>query len=282
MKNNIPIQSTILIAGNQGQNQYRIAQLLQEKFPLYNIMTTPNDKIALEIAEKLSPNLMITNWSNVHNDKNRLIKAIRKRNIPILLVMESKSNDYELQPILEAKATAWIHQPIQKDELWTKVVSAIRSFTPLSSSVRPTAPSYEHSKVRSKKQNTTLKTTRAKAPSVKNIPVKTAKKTKLKLSRVFKALAQGTSREDEWSIFRKYFDEVHPNFFTKLQSECPQLTRDDLKHCALVRTYISNKEIAQLFNIHVDSVRTHHYRIKKKLSLPNGTRFSDYIINIAV
>ena len=98
-----------------------------------------------------------------------------------------------------------------------------------------------------------------------------------KLQKVLRLIKDSLAFEDEWKNFVTHFEKVHPSFFRALKSSCPQLTTEDLKHCAYIRIYLSNKEIAQLLNITPKSVITHHHRIKKKMVLSDEVKFADYI-----
>lgn len=70
---------------------------------------------------------------------------------------------------------------------------------------------------------------------------------------------------NEWSFFKRHFEKVHPDFFLLLKESCPQLSENDLRLCALIRTGMSNKEIAQMLGISLNTVFTTRYRIRKKL-----------------
>ena len=50
--------------------------------------------------------------------------------------------------------------------------------------------------------------------------------------------------EDEWMFFKHHFEEVHPDFFKKLCSIHPNLSENELRLCAYVRTGMETKQIA--------------------------------------
>ena len=101
--------------------------------------------------------------------------------------------------------------------------------------------------------------------------------TKLKLSKIINRLNNSLDIEDGWKTFNKYFQEIQPNFLEKLQERSDGLTNNDIRHCMYLRLGLSNKEIAQMFNISFKSVETTHYRIKKKLSLPKEETLRSFI-----
>lgn len=77
--------------------------------------------------------------------------------------------------------------------------------------------------------------------------------------------------------FRTAFDRVHPSFFRTLESECPQLTKNDHRLCAFLMLGMSTKEIAALTFREVRSIESSRLRLRKKLNLPSGTSLYDFL-----
>lgn len=71
-----------------------------------------------------------------------------------------------------------------------------------------------------------------------------------------------------WEDFKLYFERMNPLFLKHLSSTFPGLTVRDLKYCCYLKMNMSNDDIMQLLGINLESVRTHKYRLKKKLTLP--------------
>lgn len=90
---------------------------------------------------------------------------------------------------------------------------------------------------------------------------------KSELQNISKIIRQSISFESDWDKIKLHFEKVHPEFFQKLQAEYPQLTQNELKHCAYIKMNMNNKETANLMNIDANSVKMNRYRIKKKLNL---------------
>ncbi len=79
-----------------------------------------------------------------------------------------------------------------------------------------------------------------------------------------------------WKDFFMHFEKVHPDFIQKLSTNY-NLSPNDLKICAFIKMNLSNKEIAQLLNIHLNSVHTILYRLKKKLDLPKDQSVFNFL-----
>ena len=96
---------------------------------------------------------------------------------------------------------------------------------------------------------------------------KTEGQGKSELQNISKTIRQSISFESDWDKIKLHFEKVHPEFFQKLQAGFPQLTQNELKHCAYIRMNMNNKETANLMNIDANSVKMNRYRIKKKMNL---------------
>ncbi|MFY0644322.1 MAG: tetratricopeptide repeat protein [Bacteroidia bacterium] len=83
--------------------------------------------------------------------------------------------------------------------------------------------------------------------------------------------------EDDWDNIKLHFDQVYPEFFSKLKSKHPDLTPLELKHCAYLRMSLSVKEVARMLSVAAKSVQMSHYRLKKKLELSTEDSLRDYL-----
>ena len=80
--------------------------------------------------------------------------------------------------------------------------------------------------------------------------------------------------------FRTYFEQVHPDFFERLNAQHPALTQNDLRLCAFLYLGMTTKEIASLTYKEVRSVETARMRLRKKLGIESGADISKYLHSI--
>jgi len=79
----------------------------------------------------------------------------------------------------------------------------------------------------------------------------------------------------------KEFQEIHPEFFSKLNALSDnKLTPLDLRYCAYIHLKLSTKELATIFNVEPKSIRMTKYRIKQKLNLDKEKDLEDFLQNI--
>ncbi len=93
-------------------------------------------------------------------------------------------------------------------------------------------------------------------------------------------IQQNIRTDEKWKEFGLYFEQVHSNFYAKLKLSFPNLTANDLKHCALVKLNLSLEESAALMGVSADSVRVSRYRIQKKMKLSSQATFNRYLLQL--
>ncbi|MEG2666949.1 MAG: helix-turn-helix transcriptional regulator, partial [Bacteroidales bacterium] len=74
-------------------------------------------------------------------------------------------------------------------------------------------------------------------------------------------------KDESWKEFELRFEEVHTDFFKKLNDRFPDLTQNDKRLCAYLRLNISTKDIANLLYLSVAGVESARYRLRKKLNI---------------
>lgn len=85
--------------------------------------------------------------------------------------------------------------------------------------------------------------------------------------------------EDYWKEFNLYFNEFDQNFIKRLRASYPDLTKNDLRLCSLLRMDLSTKEIASLLNVSLRAVEQSRYRLKKRIGLPKGENLVKFIVS---
>lgn len=105
----------------------------------------------------------------------------------------------------------------------------------------------------------------------------TSDESRSKLLEISKNIKQNINFEKDWDKIKLHFEKVHPDFFVKLSEICPQLTQNELKHCAYIKMNMSNKETSNLLGVDHNTVKMSRYRIKKKLNLSQEEDLTQFI-----
>lgn len=76
--------------------------------------------------------------------------------------------------------------------------------------------------------------------------------------------------KQDWDMFKTRFDQIYPNFIPALTCACPEMTRQELRICALVKIGLRTKDIAKALFISPKSVSNHRNHARTKLGIPLG------------
>lgn len=86
-----------------------------------------------------------------------------------------------------------------------------------------------------------------------------------KIEKFEKLLNSVLLTENDWSDFRKVFDQLHHGFLPVLKMKHPDLTEGEKRLAVLIKLRLSNKEMARMLGISPNSIVKSRYRLKKKL-----------------
>jgi len=70
-----------------------------------------------------------------------------------------------------------------------------------------------------------------------------------------------------WEEFEVRFQEVHTDFYTRLNQKFPDLSTNEIRMCAFFKLNMTSKEIAALTYQSLNSIKVARYRLRKKLQL---------------
>jgi len=104
--------------------------------------------------------------------------------------------------------------------------------------------------------------------------------TRIELTSIVNAIKMSSNNSKLWDDFKLYFEQTDPNFLWLLAQKYPDLTPIDLKYCCYIKMNMSNDDIGNLLGINQESVRTHKYRLKKKMSLDKDQDLRKYLRSV--
>ncbi|MCB1051407.1 MAG: diguanylate cyclase [Acidobacteria bacterium] len=111
----------ILIVDDEPDFLQAIADAFKQAKPGYRMLRAPNGAIALEIAHKKAPDLVITDWDMPVMNGLELIRALQAqestRDIPVIMFTGVMTTSENLQMALEAGAKDYIRKPLDRVEL---------------------------------------------------------------------------------------------------------------------------------------------------------------------
>ena len=113
--------------------------------------------------------------------------------------------------------------------------------------------------------------------SMSNLGRKLPVESRQELSNFRRQLKRSIRSDEDWDLFKHYFEEVNRSFYPNLLKINNRLTPSELKLSALIKLRFSIKETASLLNISPDSVKTARHVLRKKLGLQKSDNITDFL-----
>lgn len=105
--------------------------------------------------------------------------------------------------------------------------------------------------------------------------------TRIELMSIVNSIKNVANDTKLWDDFKIYFEQSNPDFLLALAKKHPSLSSKDLKYCCYIKMNMSNNDITNLLGINQESVRTHKYRLKKKLTLEKEQDIISYLRTVS-
>ncbi|MCW3072046.1 MAG: hypothetical protein JWO44_1936 [Bacteroidetes bacterium] len=104
--------------------------------------------------------------------------------------------------------------------------------------------------------------------------------TRVELTSIVNSIKASAGNNKLWDDFKLYFEQSNPDFLYILLVKHPELTPKDLKYCCYLKMNMANDDIRNLLGINQESVRTHKYRLKKKMLLSKEQDLGCYLRSV--
>lgn len=274
----------ILVADDEPEVRQHIIHLLQKKSFPHDILQVPNGKLACELALRKKPELIIMDWAMPVMTGIETLSALRSnpetKHIAIIIVSGTMINDVHLKQALETGAADFVRKPLEEVEFLARVRAAL-SLVEAQKEIKRL-----HEKERMSWQEKLNQQKRELATQVAYISEQQRALQRLRNQLALNKADQALDLIDEllrnaqyWQVFLQHFEQVHPDFFKRLQEAFPQLTQTDQRMAAYIRMHLNSKEIASLLNLSPKGVESARYRLTKRMKLESGYQLDEYIQN---
>ncbi len=241
----------------------------------------------INITKSLHPTLIILNFKDNHNVINSIMSFNKKRLSPIISLSQ-KFDSSALQTVDNAIVFALSYEhAIQGLNLSYNVETILKLIYSQRNGLHQKT-SFHNIEEQSKnltrytleldQKNTMLKNIKERITQLcPNVDMTT----RAKLISLVNTIKVSNGNKKNWEDFKMYFENVNPKFVTDLTNKYPTLTAKDLKYCCYLKMNMSNEDIRNILGINQESVRTHKYRLKKKMTLPKHQKLRHYLQSFA-
>jgi len=118
------------------------------------------------------------------------------------------------------------------------------------------------------------------ATKIKTIKSANTKEQKALLVDLELDIQNKTTVDGDTQEFYERLDKLSDSFYSELTSLFPNLSKNEIRLCSLIRLKMDSRNIATLQNITISSLNTSRYRLRKKLNLSEDVDLDDFIQNI--
>ncbi len=279
----------ILIGSDTSTSLAAIIKSLQE-VNQYSCITATRVSDIIQISKSIQPVLIILSFCNNQHIINALVSYNSNFSIPILcLHQKNDRRNLQLHDGLVV-FTQSFEYGIQLHNLNTNVQGILKLVQKNNS---PKAPkTFAHSATQSNDQlknltRYTLELDQKKAildkikERIKQLYTDVDPAIKIQLMSIVNTIKMTRSDRKHWDDFKQYFENINPRFLKDLSAKFPCLTSKDLKYCCYLKMNMSNEDIRLILGINQESVRTHKYRLKKKMVLKKHQDLHNYLQTFA-
>jgi DNA-binding NarL/FixJ family response regulator len=280
-----------LLVVDDDPDSIEVFKLLLENEP-YHIVGTTNPQEAVEIAQRVKPDLILLDWQMPNKGGIEVMMEIKQVEslceIPIIIATGIHTTTSNLSEAIGFGATDFIRKPIDKLELVARVRAAIRSYEFYVHSLNLKATILQNeiqlAETRSKLLQSELskkeremifatvnmfqnqKLLEVLRHDLLDVPTSLAEPVRMHVETTLSKY-ESLSTSFNWTLFEKRFTELHHDFYAQLSQKYPDLTQHEIKLCAYTRLGLNKKEIALLMYSSYEAVRKSTYRIRKKMNI---------------
>ncbi|HAN00711.1 MAG TPA: hypothetical protein DCQ26_19125 [Marinilabiliales bacterium] len=270
----------VFIVDDQVENLKTMVDIFEQYRPEYEIFQTNNPENVIHIAQRIKPDLIVTDWDMPNLNGIEVIQNLKKKKetmeIPVIMATGIHITSNDLQVALEVGAVDFVRKPIDPIELVARTHSALL----ISKYHKETLALKDHELtesslhlIKSNKFNIDI------TKKLHELKVLIQQKPEVSENLLKTIISDLNSRiqEDSWHRFNLSFTNVHKDFTKNLVDQFPDLTGMELKLCAFIRLGMNNKDIAALLNQNPDSIKVSRSRLRKKLGLDQSQNLESFL-----
>jgi len=260
-----------------------IIDMMEQEHGNYVFYRALNGEEGIDVAVRVSPDLIITDWEMPSMSGIELIKSLKEHqitsDIPVVMLAGVMTSSEHLKTALEAGAIDFIRKPIDVIELTARIESMLMLVDYYKETVNLKNRELVSTAVNIMQNNEfNLKV----LDEINKLNTEYGVRNR-KLEKKLQSLSHEVSlkiKGESWNHFETYFKNVHPSFFKNLTEQFPDLTPAEIKLAAFLRLNLSTKEIASITFLSNESIKTARSRLRKRLQLSPDDNLIPFLLSI--
>jgi DNA-binding CsgD family transcriptional regulator len=256
-----------------------------------NVMSASRASDLINITKSVNPSLIIICFRNNQSLLNDFNAIVKKTETPILCL----TRKFERQALCWSPNNIVFTHPLEKAENNESLAATIRSiFLLLKDPANNNSGTFAENAIRAQEQTDDHRNMSRYVleldqkteillsikDRIKTLFPRVDDPTRSELISIVNSIKASAGNTKLWDDFKLYFEKTNPQFLVLLSKKHPYLTSKDLKYCCYLKMNMSNDDIRNLLGINQESVRTHKYRLKKKMALNKDADLFGYIKSI--
>ena len=282
---------TILVVDDQPEYLKTYATFFFEEKVPYKIISAVDGKLAIELAMKEMPDVIIMDWQMPVMDGLMALKEIKKNpdlcDIPVIIASGIMMSNEDLQTALEAGASDYIRKPLDKIELIARVNSHIKIAKYIKTIKEK---DLTINKERDDRIEIMSESVHSASQQINEIilffdtvqrnmisEISGLKQAGISENEILKIVIQKLTKNQK--TYRHYLtlNELHAQeerFIKTLLKKHPALLPAEVGLCLLLKKNIPSKEIASLTFRSPNTIKVARSRLRKKLRLGKGNIYN--------
>lgn len=255
-----------------------IISLRESVYYNYNIIPAPRVMDLINITKSMTPDIVILCYRNNQSALNDFISLVKKPGLPVLCIIKNdftENFNWVKNSIVFTYHLENINQSGNLNSMINSIFLLSKEKTVNIKTNRFMDHAVEDSQSRNnrdmskivleldQKVDVLLKV----KERIASLYTQVDNPIRAELNHIVNSIRNSVTDNKLWEDFKLYFVKTNPNFLFLLAKQYPALTQIDLKYCCYLKMNMSNDDIRNLLGINQESVRTHKYRLKKKLFL---------------
>jgi DNA-binding response OmpR family regulator len=273
-------QYKILIIDDRVENLQTLVNIFEEHRPQYTIYQTNNPLNTVYICQKISLNLIITDWEMPGLSGIDLIKHLKAEKstaqIPVIMATGVNISSTDLKDALEAGAIDFIRKPFDALELIARVHAALLLFESHKRILEAKDIELTESTLQLVNTQSCANEVKKKTEQLIGL-LKNSNPEIIPLIQDIIDQVDHHIHNDSWQRFNVAFNKIYSQFHQNLLKDFPDLTTAELKLCTLLKLGLDNKKVASILHQSTDSVKVSRSRLRKKLVLETSQNLEGFL-----
>jgi len=271
---------TILIVDDLVENLQVIVSMFEQNRPDLVIYQANSAKMALDLALRILPDIILTDWDMPEMSGIDLILELKKhkttRGIPVIMATGMMLSPENLREALEAGAVDFLTRPINAVELLARSHSALLLSEQHKNALAEKDRQLAEIALNITKNDAFLNKFKKRMEDLLLTLPDNQIQQREKLASFITDL-EGHLIQENWQRFQLSFDAVHSSFIQILAEAHPELSPAEVKLCIFLRLGMNTKDISNLLYLNPESVKVARYRLRKKLGLTFPHNLHNYL-----